>query len=165
MLVIAHTGVHAMPRGMTDIDRVMALIEKRPDGHWIWKGAKCGNKKEYGQVRFRGKKPVAHKVVWILLRGEVPEGYEMLHQCPFTLCCNPDHLRTGTHLENMKEAREAGSFMKMPSGESHWNNKLSNRSVEKIRKRILNGEKQADLAKEFHVTQPYISMIIHKKYR
>lgn len=38
----------------------------------------------------------AHRVVWILLRGPIPEGMYVDHKCRNVACCNPDHLRVVT---------------------------------------------------------------------
>jgi hypothetical protein len=54
-----------------------------------------------GAVRLRpslyeGKTQLVHRVVFRLLVGEIPEGFQVRHADPwgwhFTLCCNPDHL-------------------------------------------------------------------------
>lgn len=145
--------------------RIMGKIREQADGHWIWEGSRCGLKREYGQTTMKGRRMVAHRAVWLLLRGPVPEGMELLHQCPFTLCVNPDHLRVGTHSENILEAVAArGSWA--PRGEANTSAKLTWDKVAQIRERAAAGEMQAALAAEFGVSQPAISYIVRgKKWR
>lgn len=153
-----------MPRGMSDLDRVMALVTKHKDGHWMWKGSRCGRRRQYGQVRLRGKKTVAHKAVWLLLVGEIPSGFELLHQCGRSLCVNPEHLKIGTHLENMREA-SMDIQDKVQRGETHHNSKLFDQEVIDIISRAESGESKTSLAKEYGISQPYVSMLCQRLWR
>jgi hypothetical protein len=52
---------------------------------------------------------LAHRLQWMHLRGPVPDGLEVCHNCPGgdnRDCMNPDHLWVGTHGENIKDATE-----------------------------------------------------------
>ena len=103
-----------MPRkNMTDLERAMQFINKTDDGHWLWTGSRCGLKREYGQFRYLGKVSIAHRAMWMIIKGPIPGNLDLLHQCPFTLCVNPDHLRPGTEKENIQEAVTA-------RGGKHW---------------------------------------------
>jgi hypothetical protein len=42
----------------------------------------------------------------MLTRGRIPEGLEVCHLCDETACINPEHLKCGTHEENMAEKAE-----------------------------------------------------------
>lgn len=50
----------------------------------------------------------AHRYAWILTNGEPEKGLSIMHQCDNPPCCNPAHLKLGTHAENMREMRERG---------------------------------------------------------
>ena len=51
------------------------------------------------QVRRR-----AHRVAWEMHNAEpIPEGMLVLHSCDNPGCVNPNHLRVGTHRENMND--------------------------------------------------------------
>lgn len=86
-----------------------------PDtGCWLWEGAKYGN--GYGWIKSFGRIVSAHRFSYELHKGPIPDGMHILHSCDVKHCVNPDHLRTGTHAENMVEAGERG---RMRSGSSH----------------------------------------------
>lgn len=83
-------------------------------GCWDWRGHSFTN--GYGSIKVFGKITLAHRFSFELHKGPVPEGMDILHSCDNKLCVNPDHLRAGTHAENMREAAERG---RIPSGDRH----------------------------------------------
>lgn len=83
-------------------------------GCWIWTGAKYQN--GYGWIKAFGKVVSAHRFSYELYKGPIPDGMHILHSCDIKDCVNPDHLRSGTHAENMIEAHERGAIL---SGKSH----------------------------------------------
>jgi HNH endonuclease len=64
----------------------------------------------------------AHRISWMLFRGEIPVDAHVLHKCDVTLCVNPDHLFLGTHTDNMQDCVTKGRKV-MPSGPNHWRHK------------------------------------------
>lgn len=78
---------------------------------WLWTGAKAVN--GYGVI---GRGPrnatgtrLVHRIVWELLVGEIPDGYDLDHLCRVRACCNPDHLEPVTRAENVaRGGRRAG---------------------------------------------------------
>lgn len=89
------------------------FVEKiRVEGDcWIWYGAR--NDKGYGNVGWgyigHGRMPMvpAHRKVYELLVGPIPEGLEIDHLCRNPACVNPNHLEPVTHKENMARGTRA----------------------------------------------------------
>lgn len=75
---------------------------------WLWVGAL--DRWLYGQFKpvSRSSPLRAHRVAWELLRGPIPDGMSVLHSCDNPRCCNPEHLRLGTHADNMDDKRKRG---------------------------------------------------------
>lgn len=154
-------------RLLPPLERLMTRVVKETDGygeHWMWTGARMGLKGEYGQTTLDRKRTGAHRAMWTVLRGPIPEGLDILHQCGRTLCINPDHVRPGTHRQNLAEALEArlGKHW-APKGEQHTHHKLTDGQVKDIRTRHANGVFQRVLAEEYGVSQPAISYIVSNK--
>lgn len=71
---------------------------------WNWRGAITGG---YGCFRVEGKTQKAHRVALFMSTGAWPESVVM-HTCDNPRCCNPAHLRVGTHQENMTDMKMKG---------------------------------------------------------
>lgn len=70
------------------------------DGCWNWTGRDSGN--GYGMIRIKGKTIMAHRAVWNLMRGDIPDGLVLDHLCRNTHCVRPDHLEPVEHGENIR---------------------------------------------------------------
>lgn len=67
-------------------------------GCWEWLGSFEQGK--YGQLRIFGRNIKAHRAVFELLVGPVPEKLELDHLCRVHWCVNPAHLEAVTSNEN-----------------------------------------------------------------
>lgn len=61
-----------------------------PEPCWVWTGRQ--NRNGYGRVRWGGKEPVVHRLVYTLLVAPVPRKTLLDHLCRNRACCNPAHL-------------------------------------------------------------------------
>lgn len=65
----------------------------------------------YGRFKIGGRNLGAHKVMYIMKRGDFDqEKYEILHSCHNPSCININHLSVGTHLENLQQSIDRGTF-------------------------------------------------------
>jgi hypothetical protein len=100
------------------------------DACWPWTGSDRPDSGGHGN--FGGNyfgTTLAHRISWILANGPVPDGLNVLHNCPVThnpLCCNPRHLIIGDQKKNVDMSVEQGThFSKNNPGEKHPNSVLS----------------------------------------
>ena len=104
-----------MPKSEPPFMRFLRSHVVCPDTNcWLWEGATYAN--GYGWIKCFGKVVSAHRLAYELYKGPIPAGAQILHSCDIKRCVNPDHLRAGTHAENMAEASDRG---RMPSGPDH----------------------------------------------
>lgn len=57
----------------------------------------------YGQLTVDKRHWMAHRYAWTQVNGPIPEGMIVMHTCDNKLCVNPEHLRLGTHHDNMAD--------------------------------------------------------------
>jgi len=111
----------------------------------------------YGQTMAYGKVWGTHRLA-LHLEGIDTTGHYVLHSCDNRLCCNPDHLRTGTHQDNMDDRNSRG---RQPRGSNHSNTKLTEQDVLDIR--AISSMTQQAIADHYGVTNTAIYLIIHRK--
>lgn len=98
------------------------LKVRKTETCWLWEAG--GGL--YGRFRFRGKTDCAHRVAWILCRGEIPDGLYVLHHCDVRRCVNPDHLFLGTYQDNVDDMVAKGRHV---HGDEQWTRKHPERVV------------------------------------
>ena len=83
---------------IADIEAILALVDKRKDGHWDWTGKRTRQGYPlFGRSNFRGGRISVKKAIYEHLNGELG-GLEFLKKrCKFPLCLNPDCQRVAVH--------------------------------------------------------------------
>ena len=129
---------------------------------WTWTRSKFST--EYAQTNGKDfpSRSVAHLVIKLWNNMECKDGEVIRHRCKQNRACvNPDHLHTGTHVDNMRDKIEDGTS---PCGERNSQSKLKEGQVVEIYKRSKAGERQVDTAAEFNISSSAVSAIKCKKY-
>lgn len=129
-------------------ERFWSKVEKT-DRCWLWTGG-CDDK-GYGVHHRAGRKIRAHRYSYELHNGPCGD-LHVLHSCDNPPCVNPAHLRAGTALENMRDAKLRRRFdrrKELP----HPTAKLTPSQVEEIR---ASAEVGARLARKYGVSKSTI---------
>jgi len=88
-----------------DLNDLMVLkdkITRDPETNcWNWNKS---TREGYGQITIDGVHWTTHRYVATIIFGVIPEGHVVRHSCDNRLCCNPGHLRLGTHKDNWKDS-------------------------------------------------------------
>lgn len=87
-------------------ERFWIKTEVQSNGCWLWTKGK--NPKRYGNFWKAGTNRPAHRVAYEALTGPIPDGADVRHDCDTPSCVNPNHLRTGTHSDNMQDCLQRG---------------------------------------------------------
>lgn len=138
-------------------ERFLSKVEIKDSKEcWEWKAAYRG---KYGAFKFNNKNIDAHRVSYLLFKGDIPKNMYVCHTCDNPKCVNPNHLFLGTHSDNMKDAFNKGRLNipitgQFKKGHKAINSNLSNEQVINIKLALNNRTTSLkDLAKLLNI--PY----------
>lgn len=115
---------------------------------WEWTGSKNGHSPKHQYGTFANQR--AHRYVYEMEIGEIPNGMCVLHRCDNTLCVNPRHLFTGTQTDNINDMIKKGRGADN-SGIKNPRAKLSHSIVRKIRIMYSTGLSAGRISKIFNI--------------
>lgn len=148
------------PTRETVIARFMANVTKVESGCWLWPAQKA-RPDGYGSFYYDGKTRGAHVASQLIFNGPIPPGFDVLHSCDTRLCVNPEHLRPGTHAENMLDMRERARTMR---GELNGAAKLTDELVAQMRGEYRGGDGEVQrLSDKYGVSLSVVSAILAGK--
>lgn len=113
----------------------------------------------YGQIKLpRQRRQIpAHRLSYLIHRGEIPDGLRVLHKCDNPLCVNPDHLFLGTQADNMADMVAKDRHL---SGERSPLARLTEDGVRTIRSLAASGVSQKEIARQFGISPMQIGRIV-----
>lgn len=144
-------------------ERFLTKVEKT-ENCWQWKGSPRHS--GYGEFWLNGKKVYAHRASFLIFNGSIPDDMVVRHTCDNTNCVNPQHLITGTQLNNIHDAIERGRNVLPPvlRHEKHPRAKIDFEKVSEIRLLYSSGNySQRKLAAKFGVSQKIINLVVKDK--
>ena len=104
----------AAPRGLPTLERLLRRVSKT-DSCWLWTGAL--NVSGYGIVLINGKAGLAHRAMYELMIGPIPNELQLDHLCHVACrggtscihrrCVNPQHLQPVSQGVNVRRGIES----------------------------------------------------------
>jgi hypothetical protein len=93
----------------TPHERIWRFIDQSGglDACWPWTSSL--NRDGYGDVSFKRKHLLAHRLAYEARVGAIPDGLQLDHLCRLRRCCNPAHLEPVTSLENNARGESASA--------------------------------------------------------
>lgn len=135
-----------------------SLLVPNKDGCLEWQGPT--DKDGYGRRGSRLGEKRAHRHAYSLKHGPIPEGAVVRHACDNPLCCNPEHLVLGNHLQNIGDKI---SRNRQAAGSKIRTTKVTPEIVLEIRAMSAAGIRQFDIADKFGIDQTTVSQIVTRK--
>lgn len=139
-----------------DIDRFWSKV-KKTKGCWDWTGHK--HRQGYGFIDINSIGKLAHRISWIINKGNIPKNLFVLHKCDNPSCVNPGHLFLGTQTDNMRDMFKKNRNADV-SGEKNPNRILSKLDVLKIRKLLKLRISYKEIAKKFGISYGNVNNIV-----
>ena len=122
-------------------------------GCWLW--LRGINSDGYPLVRIDGQSYRVARLVYEIFKGPIPPNIYVCHQCDVRLCINPDHLFLGPAKENYDDMVVKGRKAKFDYAFA----RLAPKDVADIRQLREEGQRVAAIAKQYNISQSYVSMI------
>ena len=129
-----------------------------PDECWEWTSSKMYS--GYGTFWNYGRARIAHRIAYELGGEEIPSGMEVMHSCDNRGCCNPSHVRPGTHAENMADSKMKGRTAR--GVRSYWA-KLNDEIVRQIRCDWSNGMSCLKIGAKYGIDQGHAWRVANRK--
>lgn len=123
----------------------LVTLGESPDDCWEWIGS-INPKTGYGKKQWHGRAEMAHRWMWMMLFGIIPDGMVINHKCSNRKCVNPHHLEVVTPAENCRHGKAT---------------KLSEDLVRRLRKRSPMPRKvRRRVAQRIGISESHLNAVI-----
>jgi HNH endonuclease len=139
-------GVPGLNNVRPPVDRLTRRYVVEPNGCWRWTGGVTGS--GYGHFSIRSIYYQAHRLLYILHRGAIPDGFEPDHLCRNRRCVNPWHLELVTRSVNVQ--RGTGTRLRLDQ-------------VAAIRAARVDGVGVRELGRRYGVNHATVSRIVNER--
>jgi DNA-binding XRE family transcriptional regulator len=146
--------------------RFWSKVDKTdPDKCWWWVasidvngyGQFLVNKGQLGRTTTSMAK--AHRVAWLLTRGDIPKGMYLCHTCDMPRCVNPAHLFLGTQKDNMRDCVDKNRHGFGRVGQPIYYNI---KRLEKIFADHRNGVPLPEITKRHHISRSHLLRLLKR---
>lgn len=134
-------------------------VPSRKSDCWIWQATTA---RGYGQFSTGMSSKKAHRWIYEVVVGPIPDGHIIRHRCDTPRCVNPKHLEVGTDADNARDRSERGRGDDR-KGERHPQARLTESDVREIRRLAHMGNTQSLIAKRFGVVRGQVQKIVSRK--
>lgn len=99
---------HFVKANQDDVELFTRKVQRGlDDACWPFMGARVPSG-GYGRAWLNGRLIAAHRIAYMLAKGNIPAGLDVMHTCDNPPCCNPRHLKAATTVENMRDCMAKG---------------------------------------------------------
>jgi len=115
---------------------------------WVWMAMINGIGRPFFSIA--GTRILAYRMSWELEFGKIPKGHGVLHKCDNPSCVRPDHLFTGTALDNVRDMIRKGRSPKR-MGELSGKAKITEAQAIEIKSLIKSGMSHRKISKLYPI--------------
>ena len=142
------------------VARFWSKVEVKHSNNDCWNWCGTTARRGYGRMKVKGTSQTASRMAWELANGERLGERHALHSCDNPTCCNPNHIFAGTRQDNMDDMNRKGRGKQFSAkGVANPRALLSEIQVAEIKARILAGENNTVIAKDFPASHHTVSNI------
>jgi hypothetical protein len=96
----------------------------------------------------------AHRFAYMLTKGPIPEGLQVLHECDNRNCVNPLHLVVGTQSKNLTDCAMRKRLPRV---------RFTFAEIREMRNLWAEGVTQTEIARQFKTKSPVVCNIVNRK--
>lgn len=140
-----------------EMEKILGMIDVASDGCYNWIAGTNGD--GYGYVWFAKKYWRAHRLFWVILKGDIPDNKIICHVCDNRKCVNTDHLFIGTKADNNKDRAEKDRNR----DQKGTKNNMAKLTVTEVMSILYNKTPRKTIAAKFNVCRQTVDAIKNGK--